>query len=38
MMYWPRYALSRALVFLSEVIVGMAETVAPEEVKRLRRR
>jgi len=36
--YWPRLILCHALVWVSEVAIALAETVAPEEVKRLRRR
>jgi len=35
--YWPRFLLCRALVWVSEVSIALADAVAPEEVKRLRR-
>ena len=34
----PRLLLCRLLVAISEVSVAMAEAVAPDEVKRMRRR
>jgi hypothetical protein len=37
-MYWPRLILCHALGWVSEVVIALAEAVAPEEVKRLRRR
>ncbi len=37
-LYWPRLVLSHALVLVSEVILALAEAVAPDEVKRMRRR
>jgi hypothetical protein len=35
--YWPRFLLCRALAWVSDVSIALADAVAPEEVKRLRR-
>jgi hypothetical protein len=38
LLYWPRLILCRLLLSISEVSISLAEAVAPDEVKRLRRR
>ena len=37
-LYWPRLILCHALVWVSEVSIALADAVAPEEVKWMRRR
>ncbi|MGC2409403.1 MAG: hypothetical protein WA441_05270 [Methyloceanibacter sp.] len=37
-LYWPRLLLCRCLLSISEDALALADAVAPEEVKRLRRR
>jgi len=37
LLYWPRLILCHVLVWVSEVAIALAEAVAPEEVKQVRR-